>query len=61
MFFLHEKSFVQVETVFFRSKFGENPPVKGSLVRTRRVFISLSGCVGDLPQEDLCPIYTRNK
>jgi hypothetical protein len=60
MFFLHEKSFIQDETVFFRSKFGENPLVKESLVRTHRVFISLSRCVGDLPQEDLWPVYTRN-
>jgi hypothetical protein len=34
-FFLHEKSFVPVETMFFRSKFGENSPVKESLVRTQ--------------------------
>jgi hypothetical protein len=34
-FFLHEKSFVQVETMFFRSKFGENSPIKESLVRTQ--------------------------
>jgi hypothetical protein len=66
MFFLHEKSFVQVETMFFKLKFGENSPVKESVVRTQdhthRVFISnlLSRCVGDLPQEDLSPVYTRN-
>jgi hypothetical protein len=44
MFFLHEKSFVQVEkhesfvqveTMFFRSKFGENSLVKELLVRTQ--------------------------
>jgi hypothetical protein len=35
MFFLHENSFVQVETMFFKSKFGENLPVKELFVRTQ--------------------------
>ncbi len=26
--FLQEKSFVQVETIFFKSKFGKNSPIK---------------------------------
>jgi hypothetical protein len=27
-YFFHEKSFVLVEIIFFRSKFGENSPIK---------------------------------
>jgi hypothetical protein len=33
MFFLHEKSFVHVETMFFKSKFGKNSLKKKSLVK----------------------------